>query len=440
MAARRWITLASAVALVAAVVSAVRFLGAGQAPVRVVAAATDPFESDAAIRDADIAFYESRSRADTLSAADLADLAQLYLRRARETGEMSDYRRAEEVSRRSLALRAVRNPQAELVLASSLLALHRFPEALAAAGRLCNDYPERLSHCALLAEIRLEMGDYSAARATFSLLAPFKGNLGVAPRLARWYEITGRTDDAFRLLLAARDDAERRTDLPREQVAWFHLRVGDIGLRNGDLARAAHAFRAGLRVAPHDPRLLAGLARHAALRHDWKDVIEFGMRAADRADITTLALIGDAYAALGRAQEAENQYRTVEEAARDNSEPFNRQWTLFRLDHDRETAGTLVLLRDEIRIRDDVYGWDQLAWAYYRAGDFTAARHSMDQALRMGTRDAVLFFHAGLIDRALGDHASAQRQLRTALELNPHFHHTFPAWARATLDSIDAGR
>jgi tetratricopeptide (TPR) repeat protein len=438
MMARSWIAIASAAALMAAAAWGKLGSRSVQHSAQPAAAQSESFAADAQVRDLDISFYERRVGADTMSAADLAQLAQLYLQRAREAGDLADYHRAEDAARRSLALRGSRNAKAEVVRASSLLALHRFPEALAAAAGLCDDLPARPSACALLAEIQLELGDYDAARATFDRLAPFRGNLGVAPRVARWYEITGRTQDAFRLLVTARADAMRRDDLPLEQVAWFHLRVSDIALRNGNLGEARRALRSGLRVAPADPRLLATAARLAALRHDWREVIELGERVGARADIATLAVIGDAHAALGHAVEAESWYQAIEQAAQDNPEPFNRQWTLFRLDHDRQVAPTMSLLRDEIRVRQDVYGWDQLAWALYRTGDYAEARAAMTQALRMGTRDAVLFFHAGLIERALGNDVAAERLLREAVTLNPHFHPNFPARAQEILDSLRA--
>jgi tetratricopeptide (TPR) repeat protein len=395
------------------------------------------FSADAAILEQDIAFYEGRVRGDPFGAANLARLGQLYLQRAREQGGLNDYHRAADAARRSLALRD--NGAAALVLASSLLALHRFPEALSAASGLCNDLPERPTSCALLAEIQLEMGDYDGARATFDRLLPFRGTLGVAPRIARWFEITGRTEEAIALLHNARDEALQRPDLPREQVAWFCLRTADIALRNGRLHDAERALRAGLRVEPADPRLLSAMMRLLALRHDWKDVLAYGARVRHAADIATLALIGDAHAQLGNAVEAERFYQRAELAAQQNPEPFNRQWTLFRLDHARGITATLALLRTEIELRKDVYGWDQLAWAHYRAGNYGAARTAMRQALRMGTRDAVLYFHAGMIERALGERATAARYLRDALATNPHFHPVFPAWARAALDSMQAG-
>jgi hypothetical protein len=60
----------------------------------------------------------------------------------------------------------------------------------------------------------------------------------------------------------------------------------------------------------------------------------------------------------------------------------------------------------------------------------------MARALALGTRDAMLFYHAAMIDRALGDTASARARLETALAINPYWHPTQPAEARALLDTL----
>jgi hypothetical protein len=60
----------------------------------------------------------------------------------------------------------------------------------------------------------------------------------------------------------------------------------------------------------------------------------------------------------------------------------------------------------------------------------------MARALALGTRDAMLFYHAGMIARALGDSVAARARLDTALAINPYWHPTQPAEARALLDSL----
>jgi len=45
----------------------------------------------------------------------------------------------------------------------------------------------------------------------------------------------------------------------------------------------------------------------------------------------------------------------------------------------------------------------------------------MKDALRLGTQDARLFYHAGMIAQAAGDRTTAVDFLRRALKLNPRF-------------------
>lgn len=359
---------------------------------------------DRVVRRRDIAFYAGRAERDPQGAADLAQLAGLVLQRGRETGDARDFRLAEATARRSLARRAGRNGKAYLTLASSLLAQHRFLEARAVAETLVGRWPEPEGYRALLGEIQLELGDYDAAGRTFAGLAGARRHLAVAPRLARWAELRGRPEEARRLLESARDEAFRRRDLPREQVAWFQLRVGDLELRYGRLADAERALRSGLTVVPDDPRLLAALARVAAARGRWRDVVAYGERTWEGggADIATLALVGDARAALGGGDAPASSvwYARAERLAAERPEPFNRQWTQFRLDHRRAVPQTRALLEQEIRTRPDVYGWDLLAWARYLDGDVVGASAAISQALRLGTCDAALFYHAAVIAAA----------------------------------------
>ena len=423
--------------------AAVAVLGASIAGAGALSLGRDgaPPAGPLAVRNADIRFFEARAGRDPLSAADRAQVAGLYLQRARDTGDMDDYGRAQVWAESSLAIRRDRNGKAQLVLASSLLARHRFPEALAAAGDLVSRDPNEPAYVGLLGELELEMGDYEEARRVFQSLDPWRANLAVAPRLARWAEIEGYPDVARRLLNEALARATEQSDLPAEQHAWFALRVGDFELRQGRFPAARAALERGLAVAPRDGRLHAAMARLEAASQRWKRARRYAREAVRlAADPATLSLLGDVEAALGHRAAAESAYAAVESLAAERPEPFNRQWTLHRLDHGRHLGETVALLRREIAVRGDVYGYDQLAWGLYRTGALADARAASDAALRMGTQDPMLFFHAGMIARALGDTSAARRDLAHALELNPHFHHWFADTARAALDSLDVER
>ncbi len=114
---------------------------------------------------------------------------------------------------------------------------------------------------------------------------------------------------------------------------------------------------------------------------------------------------------------------------------------LFAADHPEYANG---LTTDEVvaqaraarAVRPSIYGHDTLAWALYRAGDADAAWEEIQQALRLGTRDALLYYHAGMIANARGNTAAARAHLETALAINPHFSILHAAEARETLAAI----
>jgi Flp pilus assembly protein TadD len=382
------------------------------------------------IRSKDIEFYIKRAKEDPQSAEDRAMIAGLYLQRARETGDVNDYRAAERYADESLTLRKIRNGKAQLTYASALLAQHKFPQALSAARVLVDGDPYQPRYRALYAELLVEMGRYDDARVQFDSLRNDIRTLAVAPRYARYLEFVGRGDLARWVLRRAVNDT-RDAELPREQIAWFRLRAADLEIRSGRLRSAERELSSGLRSAPEDGRLWSARARMHALAGNWRAVLRDVERVGDRLDIATTALAGDAYAALGDTAKAAATWAAIEAMAQANPEPFNRQYTLFHLEHGIRVEETRLLLEREIAIRQDVYGWDQLAFARYLTGDVSGAAQAINAAMATGTQDANLYFHAALIARARGDTARARALAAQALELNPHFHHRYVADARA---------
>ncbi|MGH7629410.1 MAG: tetratricopeptide repeat protein [Gemmatimonadales bacterium] len=358
--------------------------------------------AEADIRDQDIAFYEARVARDPDGALDRMRLASLYLQRARDRASDADLARAEAAARASLTRRRAHNAPALAVLAGALLAQHRFVDAREAARDLVALEPGSHAAHAILGEVLLELGAYAEARDIFIGLRARSHDPAVAPRLARWHELEGRPEEADRLLRDARRRALALYGLPREQRAWFHLRVGDLALRYRRLGEAEAAFEAGLAESPQDHRLLAAGARLAAERRDWRRAIELGGRAlASAFDPAMLGLLADAHRALGDTAAADEHERVMDVALRGQAGPFHRAWSLHLLDRGRSVPDVLARAEAELRTRRDVYGWDLYAWALHRAGRGSEAAAAMDSALALGTRDPLLERHARAIAAAV---------------------------------------
>jgi tetratricopeptide (TPR) repeat protein len=351
---------------------------------------------------------------------DLARLGALYLERSRETGDWRDATRAEDAARRSLRNRVAHNDVAAQVLASALLSQHKFDDALDVARTLRDRNPSSAPIVAQLAEIQMELGMYDSARVAFDSLAGEHTSLSVVPRLARWAEIEGRPDDARRLMRHALAMARRDQRTPREQVAWFWLRVGDIDMRAGRFRSADSSYRSGLAAHPNDYRVLTALARLSANECRWDDAIGFANDAvAQVLDPATLGILSEAYAATGDSVKSREYAHALDVAVRGQPGDYHRAWSLFLLDHGRPTAALHRRIRDELKTRRDVYGYDLYAWSLYKQRRYADARKAMSLALGQGTQDAQLFFHAGKIALALGDSATAEQQLERARTLNP---------------------
>lgn len=357
--------------------------------------------NESEVRDRDIEFYTRRLVEDPSSAVDRATLARLFFTRSRITGSVTDLEHAERLARESIDERTQRNYQAFELLATVLMARHEFKEARAVASRVDSLDPGIPSHLALLGEIELELGDYDAAARHFGAIQYDGRNFTTGARLARWYELTGRLAKARTLLEQSILKVDRRDDLPREQVAWFHYRLGDLELRAGNVAAADSAFQRALSRNADDARALGGLSRAAFAGGEWRRAIDYGERAtAAQLDPGTLGIMSAAYAQLGDTANAASYAKAMSVSALEQPGAIHRAWGLFLLDHGsaKERARVLELARRELQDRRDVYGHDLMAWALYRNGHLAEARNEMRLALAQGTEDVMLAEHA----RAIG--------------------------------------
>ena len=363
-----------------------------------VTAAREPGFTELGQRDIQIKVWHQALDADPTSALVMGQLAALHLQRAREGGSPDDYTKAESYARRSLGKRTNRNASTAVTLVSILLAQHRFVEARDIAAELVEWEPDTPEHRAALGEVAMELGDDVTADRMFRSVWKDRGTLTIAARLARWLELTNHVPEARRLLVTARADAMLRRDVAGETKAWFALRVGDLELRDGRTDAAEDAFREGLEIEPNDPRLLAAMARLAAVDRDYDDVIEWGEKSIGlQLDPATLGLVGDAYAAKGNQAKADDYFRTLQVAVSTQPGAYHRAWSLYLLDHGLQVNDVLAKAQDELRDRKDVYGYDILAWALEKSGRRAEAQAAMRSALRLRTPDPLLRRHARVI-------------------------------------------
>jgi tetratricopeptide (TPR) repeat protein len=195
-------------------------------------------------------------------------------------------------------------------------------------------------------------------------------------------------------------------------------------------------------VLPGYPRAAAGLAQVRAAQGRDGEAVDLYRRALAAIPLPEYAAaLGDVYTRMGRAADARRQYELVEYVARlDAARPalYNRELVYFYADHGLQLDRALVLAERELAARRDIGAHDALAWTLVQLDRPAEARVAMERALALGTRDARLFFHAGMIYRRLGDAGRARGYLAKALETNRHFHPLQAEIARRALVELDA--
>lgn len=395
--------------------------------------------------DQTIRLYQSQLAAKPDDALVSNRLAGAYIGKARETGDLTYYGLAEQAARRSLKL-VERGPvaaRATTLLATVHIARHEFAEALRGAQAAIELNPGDPIPHALAGDALLEQGNYDDATVAYARLAALQGLRRPDPRLAWLTFLQGDTAGA---VAGTRQAVTRAAaaNLAGEPVAWMHCQLGDLLFYQGDLAGAETAYRDGLTAMPGYHRALAGAARVQAARERLREAAELYHKALDVIPLPEYAAaLGDVYTRLGRTRDAAKQYALVEYIGRLsalNKVVYNRELALFYADHDLKLPEALELARREVGARRDIYTQDVLAWALLKNGRAREAEAAMREALRLGTPDARLFFHAGMIYRALGDTDHAREALRRALALNPHFHVLQAEMAARALGELQAQR
>ena len=387
-----------------------------------------------------IRFAQKRIKENPPSVVNYTLLGDLYMRQARETGDINGYLLAEQSLQKALELLPSYAP-ARTSLASVYYSQHEFEKTLELAEQVYESNYKNEQARIMMADAYLSLGDYQKAEMIYDELEETDPTPPLLARIAYLEELKGNSDLALELIRRAARDI-LKSGGTKENAAWYLLRVGDINFNMGNVKEAGEFYAASLRVFEKYPLALAGLGKVKAAEGEYDEAIEYYQQAVNiipQPDF--LAALGDLYSITGQSQQAQIQYETVEAIgllAATNQQVYNRQLANFYSDHDMNLDRALDLSLAELKSRHDIYGYDAAAWAYYKNGDYKNAQAMMEHAMALGTRDARLYYHAGMIALALENETQAREYLEQALEINPNFSILFADDARNTLSVLQS--
>ena len=343
-----------------------------------------------------------------------------YQQRARETADPTFFSRSEHAFARARAA-AADEGLVSTGLASLAVSRHRFGDALLLARRALRLDPTNATAYAALGDALANLGRYREAFRAFDRMVELAPSVASYARIAHARELLGRPRAAAEAAqLALYLDAT----VPEHRAAVL-VQLGAIELNRGRLGAARRAFAGALEMLPGYVRAEAGLARVDAARGSHAAAIARLRRVVATLPLPEYAIwLGDALAAAGRTSEAQEAYELVtaiERLLAAGGVRTELQTALFDLDRQRDPAAALARARVAHERAPSIHADDVLAWALARNGRCAEARAYSVRSLRLGTRDALFFFHRGMIERCLGRDAVARGWFGRALATNPHF-------------------
>ena len=379
-----------------------------------------------------IAQMERRLRADPDDANAYAQLGLGLLQQVREQGDVNLYGRAG----KAFAAALQRDPQqVDALMGQGILALalHDFHGALDWAEQTWAINPFRAAILGIQVDAQVELGQYAEAVATLQQMIDLRPDLHSYSRVSYLRELHGDVEGA----IEAMQQAINSTSPGSEDWRWTLTHLGHLHFNRGALDEAAAIYQEVLAQQADYPYALAGLARVVTAEGDSAAAIAQYQAIVERLPLPEFVIaLGELYEATGDLTAAQAQYDLVAIMQQLNVAAgmnVDLEMALFNASHGQDPAKVVTEARAAYAARPTIYAADALAWALYQAGDYDEAWSYSQESRRLGTQDAMLYFHAGMIAQQRGEVEMAHTLLQQALSINPYFSPLYGAVAQQQL-------
>lgn len=367
------------------------------------------------------------------------NLANAYLQKVRETGDPTLYSKVDDLLDRAGKLEP-HNPELFATEGTLALARHDFAGALERGRNALVLDPENARYHGLVGDAQIELGRYDEAIVSYQEMVNRRPDFASFSRISYARELYGDPEGAIEAMEFA---LQAGSGVP-ENTAWAYVQLGNLWFSSGDLEEAARAYDRSIRTLDTYAPALAGQAKVAAARGDLAQAVTLYRQAFNRMPLPEYAIaLGDVYAEMGDRQKADEQYdlvREIDRLYRANGVNTDLEIALFYANHDLDLQTSLKKARSAYQERPSIHAADVLAWTLYKTGDYQEARQYASEALKLGTRDPLMLFHAGMISNALGQDEQARQYLEQAVDLNPHFSILYAETVVRALEDLKSDR
>ena len=275
---------------------------------------------------------------------------------------------------------------------------------------------------ALKADLDFQMGRYQAAQEEYEALIEEERTWDALARLGYLHFKMGDLEKADRLYDEAADEL---TAKEMRHYSWLELQRGVLDLSCGHYEkahshykRADRAYSGHWLVQEHMAELAGAEERFDEAERLYRDVVE----RVPRPDFQQA--LGELYLTMGKTTQATEYLNKARDGFLQSAERgevhYYHHLADFYADVEQNGPEAVKWARKDLELRRNFSTLAALAWALYRAEQFSEALELMNEALSSGAKDARLFRAAGMIYAAASPNGKGDWYLKKAAELNPN--------------------
>lgn len=271
-----------------------------------------PAETDKkASRDKLLQYLELKIKQDPDNPDKYIELAKASIQRARYTGDVGYYLRAEKALEKSIEL-SPDSYEANLLTGIVRQVKHRFRESIDFLQKAIESDPESSFAYGVLGDAYLHTGSTEKAGKMYEKMHGIDPSLESYSRLSNLESTKENHDSAIRYMKLAYEEGVKSSGAP-EDLAWTQAMTGSLYFEKGDLETAESYYNMSLETAPDYYLALQKLAELHYKKGNYRKAEELYKKVLEINERPEVCLaLGELYEKTGDSTLSEKYYRKAE--------------------------------------------------------------------------------------------------------------------------------
>lgn len=374
--------------------------------------------------DIEISFWEGRMARDAGDPVSPVKFGAACIQKTRESGDLSYLAKAVTALETAIKIKP-KNPEALNWLALACVQQHRFKEALDYAERASKQAPADGFPFGVMGDACVELGELDKAEQHYVRAMELAPEMFSLVRYAALQFLRGDTAGSLKFYKEALSDT-RNKNRHSFNTAWCELQLGQMYFRIGKFAEAEELYQEALSRFPENYMPLDYMAELRGAQERYDEAIGLYEKAIALTPRPELyQALGDVLFLARKEDKAAEMHAKAGElyiaSINQGNTLFFHHLAGFYCDSKKSPADAVRWARRDFDLRKSIYAHDCLAWALYQTGEFKEAEAEIKNALKAGTQDSHLFYHASMIYFRAGNVAASKDALKKAAEINPMY-------------------